>query len=107
MNLEIRNRLSGEFPYMHLFASSQKGLDKAFPRLARYLANSGKLWVSWPKSKITETDLNIKEVIRIGYDHGLVESKVVSLDEDWSAITFTHPVPGKVDQNSFGKLISD
>lgn len=75
--------------------------------MARYLANSGKFWVSWPKSKITETDLNIKEAIRTRYDHGLVESKVVSLDEDWSAIKFAHPVPGKVDQNGFGKSISD
>jgi hypothetical protein len=38
------------------------------------------LWVSWPKSKKLETDLAQPKVIEIGYNHGLVESKTLSMD---------------------------
>ena len=50
------------------------------------------------------TDLVLPEVIRIGYRHGLVESKTLSVDATWSAIKFTHPVAGKVYKNSYGQL---
>ncbi|GAB3529414.1 hypothetical protein GCM10027402_32720 [Arthrobacter monumenti] len=43
-------------------------------------------------------------IIRIGYEHGLVESTALSVDSTWSAIKFTHPKPGKTYQNSYGTL---
>jgi hypothetical protein len=46
----------------------------------------------------------MKSVIRIGYDHGLVESKGIRVDETWAALKFTHPKTGKVYRNSYGKL---
>ena len=51
------------------------------------------------------TDLTLPEVIRIGYNHGLVESTTVSVDTTWSAIKFTHPKPGKEYRNSYGQLL--
>jgi hypothetical protein len=50
------------------------------------------------------TDLAIQYVIKIGYAHGLVESKVVSIDPTWSAIKFTFPKEGRTYNNSYGKL---
>ncbi|HIX00988.1 MAG TPA: hypothetical protein H9871_12695 [Candidatus Nesterenkonia stercoripullorum] len=41
---------------------------------------------------------------RIGYRHGLVESKTLAVDATWSAIKFTHPRPGQHYNNSFGTL---
>ena len=64
------------------------------------------LWVSWPKNRQLGTDLSLPEVIRIGYRHGLVESKTLSVNATWSAIKFTHPVAGKVYNNAFGQLPS-
>jgi hypothetical protein len=46
----------------------------------------------------------LPEVIGIGYRHGLVESKTLSVDATWSAIKFTHPIKGKVYKNSYGQL---
>ena len=103
-SIEIRSGLKGEFDYIHTFAGTQKELHDQFAKLKTHLKTSGMLWVSWPKSGQNGTDLNIKKVIEIGYDHGLVESKAISINSIWSALKFTHPIPGKVYNNSYGKL---
>ena len=64
------------------------------------------LWVSWPKGGKLESDLNIKIVIKLGYDFGLVESTALSVNSTWSGLKFTHPKKGKVYNNSYGKLKS-
>lgn len=79
-------------------------MDSTFPRLKAHLRATGMLWVSWPKGGQLGTDLTLSEVIRIGYEHGLVESTTLSVDNTWSAIKFTHPKPGKEYRNSFGVL---
>jgi len=104
--LEISRNLSGMFDHVHLFVSSKQDLDQQFPTLRSHVGPKGKLWVSWPKGGGGGTDLNIREVIRIGYTHGMVESTALSVDDDWSAIKFTHPIPGKTYHNSYGKLPS-
>ena len=62
------------------------------------------LWASWPKGEKLGTDLNIKTVIKLGYDYGLVESTCLRIDAIWSGLKFTHPKKGKVYHNSYGKL---
>jgi hypothetical protein len=96
--------LRGDFDYIHLFTRSQAELQKKFPTLRDHLKPTGMLWISWPKNGQMETDLNIKVIIKIGYDGGLVESKTLSINATWSAIKFTHPRKGKVYNNSYGKL---
>lgn len=102
--LKTLKRLSGNFDYIHLFAKDQKHMKEWFPKLKKHLAPKGMLWVSWPKAKQLGTDLTIKEVIRIGYDFGLVESTALSVNEIWSALKFTFPKEGKEYKNSYGKL---
>ena len=102
--LTVSRSLRGDFAYLHLFVTSQAGMERAFPRLARHLAPGGTLWVSRPKAGQLDTDLALPSVIRIGYRHGLVESTTLSVDAIWSAITFTHPKPGKQYRNSSGQL---
>ena len=102
--LEMAAGLQGTFDYLHLFARSQDELDKAFALLKAHLGLSGMLWVSWPKGRKLGTDLTQTHVIRIGYNHGLVESTTLSVDATWSAMKFTHPKPGKTYHNSYGQL---
>ena len=97
-------KLSGTFDYIHFFTKSQEEFNKKFPRLKTHLKPTGMLWVSWPKNRKLGTDLTLTKVIKLGYDHGLVESKTISIDATWSAIKFTHPRKGKVYKNSYGKL---
>lgn len=104
--LELATKLAGTFDYIHFFTKSQEEFDDLFPKLKTHLKPTGVLWVSWPKNRKLGTDLTLTKVIELGYNHGLVESKVVSVNETWSAIKFTHPKEGKVYKNSYGKLKS-
>ena len=56
----------------------------------RSLADSGGLWVAWPKkaSKVA-SDLNQNVVREIGLAAGLVDYKVCSIDWTWSGLLFT------------------
>lgn len=102
--LDASTHLDGEFAYMHMFTTSQRQLDVSFPLLQEHLTSAGMLWVSWPKAGRLNSDLTLRDVIRIGYSHGLVESTCLSIDTTWSALKFTHPKPGKTYRNSYGQL---
>jgi hypothetical protein len=104
--LDVQTRLTGQFDYIHLFTKSQEEFNTMFSRLKSHLRPTGMLWVSWPKNRKLGTDLTLTKVIELGYNHGLVESKTISINETWSAIKFTHPKKGKVYKNSYGKLKS-
>jgi hypothetical protein len=102
--LDIPTKLEEEFDYIHLFVKTQTEFIDYFPKLKPHLKPNGMLWVSWPKGGKSGTDLNIKTVIKLGYDFGLVESTCLSINNIWSALKFTHPKKGKVYNNSYGKL---
>ena len=102
--LERADRLRGGFDYLHLFVTERERLDARFPVLRDHLRPGGMLWVSWPKGRRLGSDLTLPVVIEVGYDHGLVESKTLAVDDTWSAIKFTHPVPGRSYANSYGTL---
>jgi hypothetical protein len=103
-SLNIQSSLKGEFDYIHLFAVTQKTQEELFPKLKSHLKNDGMLWVSWPKNKQLETDLNLPAVIKNGYSFGLVESTCLSINTTWSALKFTHPKKGKIYRNSHAEL---
>lgn len=102
--LRRETALRGGFDYIHLFATTLADVEQKFGRLKKHLNEGGMLWVSWPKRKKDKSDLTLYSIIKTGYDHGLVESKVVRIDAEWSAIKFTHPRKGKVYANSYGTL---
>jgi hypothetical protein len=103
-DIDCPSLLDGAFDHIHLFVSTASDLDRHFAELKSHVATKGRLWVSWPKGGRRGTDLNIREVIRIGYSHGMVESTALSVDDTWSALKFTHPLPNKRYNNSYGKL---
>ena len=102
--LEIQANLKEDFDYIHLFVKTKTEFIDNFPILKTHLKTSGMLWVSWPKGGKLGTDLNIKSVIKLGYDFGLVESTCLSINDIWSGLKFTHPKKGKVYNNSYGTL---
>ncbi len=101
---DVATRLTGSFDYIHLFVKDREHLDATFPKLRDHLNDGGMLWISWPKGRRLGAELNLKSIIEIGYSHGLVESKTISVDSTWSAIKFTFPKEGKQYNNSYGKL---
>ncbi len=103
-DLELSEKLVGEFDYIHFFVKTQSEFKENFHKLKEVLNERSILWGSWPKGGILETDLNIKSTINLGYDFGLVESTCLSIYETWSGLKFTHSKQGKVYNNSYGKL---
>ena len=82
---------NGSYDLVQYFTVKRDDLEEAFPILYKLLSNRGFLWISWPKrSSGVETDLNENEVREIGLENGLVDVKVVSIDEIWSALKFVH-----------------
>jgi hypothetical protein len=101
---KVASKLSGYFDYIHFFTKTQSELENYFSKLKNHLKPNGMLWISWPKHKQLDTDLTMTTIIKIGYDHGLVESKCVSVDSTWSGIKFTVPIKGKIYNNRYGQL---
>lgn len=91
---DVSQKLTGSFNYIHLFVKHREHLDATFPKLRDHLNSDGMLWISWPTGRGLGTDLTLYIIIEIGYSHGLVESKTISVDPTWSAIKFTFPKEG-------------
>lgn len=102
--IEVASEAEGLFGYIHCFVQTQAEMIRQFPVLRDRLDPAGMLWLSWPKGGKSGTDLTLPHVIRIGYEHGLVESTCLSIDTTWSGLKFTWPKPGKIYHNSHGKL---
>jgi hypothetical protein len=76
-----------------IFSKSRAELAKDFGRIAKVLAPTGMLWVSWPKkSSGVVSDLDENIVRRIGLDAGLVDVKVCAVTDVWSGLKFVRRV---------------
>ncbi len=83
----------GPLDFAMVFAKTQAELKREFVRLAKRLAPSGMLWISWPKKTSgVATDMNENDVRRIGLDAGLVDVKVCAVSEVWSGLKFVRRV---------------
>jgi hypothetical protein len=77
--------------FIHYFTKDKSALSNDFLKLKEALLPDGALWISWPKgaSKVP-TDLNENIVRDIGLRSGLVDVKVVAVDETWSGLKFVY-----------------
>jgi hypothetical protein len=79
----------GSLDFAILFVKTQAELKQKFSRLAKQLAPTGMLWVSWPKkSSGVVTDVNENDVRKVGLDAGLVDVKVCAVNDVWSGLKF-------------------
>lgn len=73
------------------FAQSSLNLIATFPVLRKILSKNGSLWIAWPKKASgIKSDLNENFVRKIGLNNGLVDIKVISVDDSWSALKFVY-----------------
>jgi hypothetical protein len=77
------------YEFLQIFLASAKMLEALFPKLAMMITKDGSLWVSWPKGSDKINENIIRE---IGLKNGLVDVKVVSVDEVWSGLKFVYRV---------------
>lgn len=87
--VRVHSRPRGQLDVIVFFTVSGSELRRRFGGLASGLTPAGGLWVAWPKKASgIETDLSFEAVQRQGLDHGLVDNKSCSIDDDWQALRF-------------------
>ncbi len=75
--------------FVHYFAQCKVELASDFPLLLQEIKQNGMIWISWIKqSAKIPTDLDGNFVREMGLSTGLVDCKVCSINEKWSAMKF-------------------
>jgi hypothetical protein len=75
----------GEF--VHLFVTECRILEQELKRLRTLLANTGIIWISWPKkSSGVATDITEDLIRAVCLPLGFVDVKVCAVDETWSGL---------------------
>lgn len=87
----IFDTLADPADFIQFFTKSKTELEKDFPELKKYLKSNGSLWISWPKKAAkVATDIDENVIREIGLANGLVDIKVIAIDETWSALKFVY-----------------
>jgi hypothetical protein len=95
---ELRSVADGPVDVVLAFATTRRDLELALPALTRSLAETGGLWVAWPKKAAgVPTDLSNQVVQEAGLAIGLVDNKVCAIDAVWSALRFVVRVEDRAD----------
>ena len=91
--VEIVHELEGTFDLIQYFTTERAVYERDFPILRDALVTAGMLWVCWPKKAAKMvTDLDDNLVRTIGLANGLVDVKVIAVDERWSGLKFVRRV---------------
>jgi hypothetical protein len=90
----VHSRAAGSsYDVVVAFCPDLRRLRERFARLAGRTTTAGALWVAWPKrASGVATDLDENVVREVGLDGGLVDVKVIAVDETWSALKFVRRV---------------
>ncbi len=98
--LTLHRRRLGDVDLTIWFAISHEELGQRIETV-RDATGRGGLWIAWPKksSKVT-TDLSETKVRKAGLAAGLVDYKICSIDNIWSALKFSKR---RVHSSSYGE----
>lgn len=91
----LKNRTSA-VDFIHYFENDSEALYKRLPVLKMQLSQNGMLWVSWPKkASNVKTDMTEDTIRDFALQIGLVDIKVCSVNEVWSALKLVIPVKNR------------
>jgi hypothetical protein len=89
----VASSLSGMLPFIHFFVVSRDVLESHLPALLCALEPAGALWISWPKKASgVPTDVTEDIVRAVALPSGLVDIKVVAIDDVWSGLKLVRRV---------------
>ena len=72
-----------------IFVTRAKELEKFFAAAKARLADSGGLWVCWPKkSSGVQSELTENVIREFGLETGMVDNKVCAVSDVWSGLRF-------------------
>ena len=80
-------RLKPDSNFVHVFVKKRGELAKRLPILRQKMADTGTVWVSWPKKSAgVPTDVTEDVVRAVALPLGFVDVKVCAIDETWSGL---------------------
>jgi len=85
--IKFSDRVSDGSDFVHFFSMHRSELEKRLPILRAKIANTGTVWVSWPKkSSGISTDVTEDVIREIALPLGFVDIKVCAVDDTWSGL---------------------
>ncbi len=86
-DIEFSNRVGRGSSFIHFFATHRSELEKKLPMLREKIADTGTVWVSWPKKSAgVPTDVTEDVIRAVALPLGFVDVKVCAVDETWSGL---------------------
>jgi hypothetical protein len=81
------DRLQPDADFVHIFVKKRSESEKRLSVLREKIADTGTVWVSWPKrSSSVPADVTEDVVRAIALPLGFVDVKVCAIDETWSGL---------------------
>jgi len=81
------HRLKPHSNFVHVFTKKRSELAEKLSVLREKIADTGTIWVSWPKkSSGVPTDVTEDVVRAVALPLGFVDVKVCAIDETWSGL---------------------
>ena len=86
-SVTFSDRTPNDASFVHLFVTRRSELEKNLPALRNKVADTGTVWVSWPKkSSGVQTDVTEDVIRAVALPLGFVDVKVCAVDETWSGL---------------------
>ena len=86
-SVEFSDKIKNASNFVHIFTKSRGELEKRLAILRKRMADTGIVWVSWPKKSAgVPTDVTEDVVRGIALPLGFVDVKVCAIDETWSGL---------------------
>ena len=81
------DRLKADSGFVHVFTKKRSELEKTLSVLREKIADTGTVWVSWPKkSSGIPADVTEDLIRAVALPLGFVDVKVCAIDETWSGL---------------------
>lgn len=86
-NVTFSDRLKGNSGFVHVFVTNRSELANRLRVLREKIADTGTVWVSWPKrSSGMPSDVTENAVRAVALPLGFVDVKVCAIDDTWSGL---------------------
>jgi hypothetical protein len=85
--VKFADRVTDGCDFVHLFATRRSEIQRQLKQLRTKLADTGIVWVSWPKkSARVPTDVTEDIIRTVALPLGFVDVKVCAVDDIWSGL---------------------
>lgn len=86
-SVRFEDTITKDAAFVHLFVTTRSDLQRNLGKLRRNIADSGVVWVSWPKKSAgVQTDVTEDVIRTVALPLEFVDVKVCAVDEIWSGL---------------------